>query len=86
VFFFVLNDTGITWSAAIFIEQKAATALKVPPVPISYIAIYRWAQQALDTRLDHPLLPIFWQKFFTLYLARVPQTEDNSDRGSVGLK
>ncbi|XP_065333691.1 ectopic P granules protein 5 homolog [Cloeon dipterum] len=67
--------------------KKASSTLKVAPIPTSYLAIYRWAQQALDTSLDHPLLPIFWQKFFTLYLMRVPRSEINSvDRGSVGLK
>ncbi len=30
--------------------------------------IYRWAQQALATPADHPLLPLVWQKFFQLYL------------------
>jgi len=30
--------------------------------------IYRWAQQALATPADHPLLPLVWQKFLQLYL------------------
>ncbi|XP_059479588.1 ectopic P granules protein 5 homolog [Neocloeon triangulifer] len=67
--------------------KKAANTLKVAPVPISYLGLYRWAQQALDSSLDHPLLPIFWQKFFTLFLTRVPQSENSgADRGSMGLK
>lgn len=30
--------------------------------------VYRWACQALATPLDHPLLPLVWQKFLQLYL------------------
>lgn len=30
--------------------------------------VYRWAQQALATSADHPLLPLIWQKFLHLYL------------------
>jgi hypothetical protein len=52
--------------------QRAAHNLKIPTVPSASLSIYRWAQQALDTPLDHPLLPLLWQKFFNQYLARVP--------------
>ncbi|XP_028134145.1 ectopic P granules protein 5 homolog isoform X1 [Diabrotica virgifera virgifera] len=52
--------------------KKAASALKIPAFTSGYLSIYRWAQQALDTPLDHPLLPLLWQKFFTLHLARIP--------------
>ncbi|CAG9829221.1 unnamed protein product [Diabrotica balteata] len=53
-------------------NEKAASALKIPAFTSGYLSIYRWAQQALDTPLDHPLLPLLWQKFFTLHLARIP--------------
>lgn len=49
------------------------------------LGIYRWAQQALDTPLGHPLLPLLWQKFFTLYLARLP-TCGVTDTSCVGDK
>ncbi|CAG9856312.1 unnamed protein product [Phyllotreta striolata] len=52
--------------------KKAASSLKIPSFVSSYLCIYRWAQQALDTPLDHPLLPLLWQKFFNLFLARIP--------------
>ncbi|KAJ8880145.1 hypothetical protein PR048_016608 [Dryococelus australis] len=54
--------------------QKAAQTVKIPCPPSASLSIYRWAYQALDTPLDHPLLPLIWQKFFLLYLARVPSS------------
>ncbi|KAJ7335175.1 hypothetical protein JRQ81_013116 [Phrynocephalus forsythii] len=51
--------------------KKAQSQLKLPIVPsLQRLLIYRWAQQALATPADHPLLPLIWQKFFLLYLHR----------------
>nr|XP_056705058.1 ectopic P granules protein 5 homolog [Euleptes europaea] len=51
--------------------KKAQAQLKLPVVPsLQRLLIYRWAQQALATPEDHPLLPLIWQKFFLLYLHR----------------
>lgn len=51
--------------------KKAQAQLKLPIVPsLQRLLIYRWAQQALLTPSDHPLLPLIWQKFFLLYLHR----------------
>ncbi|XP_069674865.1 ectopic P granules protein 5 homolog isoform X3 [Periplaneta americana] len=66
--------------------KKAAHTLKIPTLPASSLSIYRWSQQALDTPLDHPLLPLLWQKFFSLFLARVPSVSGVPDRGGVGDK
>lgn len=41
---------------------------------INGLAIYRWSQQALNTPIEHPILSLLWQNFFTLFLARVPST------------
>ncbi|KAF4516976.1 hypothetical protein B566_EDAN005578 [Ephemera danica] len=65
---------------------RAAGVLKVPPVATGSLAIYRWAQQALDTCLDHPLLPLFWQRFFHLYLAKVPVPANTAEKGALGSK
>lgn len=40
-------------------------------VNVNQLPIYRWAQLALDTDITHPLLPVIWQMFFTLYLERM---------------
>lgn len=67
--------------------KRAANTLKIQQLPSSALPIYRWSQQALDTPVDHPVLPLIWQKFFTLYFTRVPsQTGGATDRGSVGDK
>ncbi|XP_075696840.1 ectopic P granules protein 5 homolog [Rhinoderma darwinii] len=51
--------------------KKAQHQLKLPIVPsVQRLMIYRWAHQAMATPADHPLLPLFWQKFFLLYLNR----------------
>jgi len=42
------------------------------PFGVNNLAIYRWSQQALDTPMDHPILPLLWQNFFSLFLARAP--------------
>ncbi|KAF2894637.1 hypothetical protein ILUMI_11535 [Ignelater luminosus] len=65
--------------------KKAASAVKVPSFTSSSLCIYRWAQQALDTPKDHPLLALLWQKFFTLYLVRVP-VSSVAERGCLGEK
>ncbi|KAK9711672.1 hypothetical protein QE152_g25342 [Popillia japonica] len=52
--------------------KKAANFLKVPSFTSGSLCIFRWAQQALDSSIDHPLLPLMWQKFFSLYLYRLP--------------
>nr|XP_022906095.1 ectopic P granules protein 5 homolog [Onthophagus taurus] len=52
--------------------RKAAGNLKLPSFTSGSLCFYRWAQQALDTSVDHPLLPLIWQKFFGLYLDRIP--------------
>ncbi|XP_063226634.1 ectopic P granules protein 5 homolog [Bacillus rossius redtenbacheri] len=65
--------------------KKASQAAKVPCPPSASLSIYRWAHQALDTPLDHPLLPLVWQRFFALYLARVPSSS-GVDKGGVGDK
>ncbi|XP_066259328.1 ectopic P granules protein 5 homolog [Euwallacea similis] len=53
--------------------KNVASNLKLPIFTSSYLCIYRYAQQAMDTDMEHPLLPLFWQRFFILYLFRLPQ-------------
>lgn len=65
--------------------KKAAHIVKVPSFTSSSLCIYRWAQQALDTPIDHPVLPLLWQKFFTLYLVRLP-VSSASEKGCIGEK
>ncbi|XP_012284320.1 ectopic P granules protein 5 homolog isoform X2 [Orussus abietinus] len=66
--------------------KRACSTLKMQPFGASGLAIYRWSQQALDTPLDHPLLPLLWQNFFTLFLARAPAVSGVTDRGGLGDK
>ncbi|XP_011143291.1 ectopic P granules protein 5 homolog isoform X2 [Harpegnathos saltator] len=64
--------------------KRACATVKVTPFGVSHLAIYRWSQQALDTPLDHPLLPLLWQNFFSLFLARVPIITGSTGQGGVG--
>uniref|UniRef100_A0A671MCH5 Ectopic P granules protein 5 homolog n=1 Tax=Sinocyclocheilus anshuiensis TaxID=1608454 RepID=A0A671MCH5_9TELE len=67
--------------------KKAQVRLKLQVVPsLQRLMIYRWAQQALATPADHPLLPLFWQKFFQLYL-RQPGPEFGLEvKGCIGRR
>ncbi|KAK0092983.1 hypothetical protein PV326_000174 [Microctonus aethiopoides] len=67
--------------------KRACMTTKVAAFSSNGLAIYRWSQQALDTPMDHPLLPLLWQNFFILFLARVPNAPGISvDRGGLGDK
>jgi hypothetical protein len=39
--------------------------------PAYHLALFRWAQLCLNLPMESPLLPLVWQKFFSLYLHRV---------------
>ncbi|XP_026067016.1 ectopic P granules protein 5 homolog isoform X2 [Carassius auratus] len=67
--------------------KKAQVRLKLEVVPsLQRLMIYRWAQQALATPADHPLLPLVWQKFFQLYL-RQPGPEFGLEvKGCIGRR
>ncbi|XP_013408243.1 ectopic P granules protein 5 homolog isoform X1 [Lingula anatina] len=67
--------------------KKAIINLKIEgSLPASRLCIYRWGQQALDTAVDHPLLPLLWQRFFQLYLGRPAHTPGLPERGGIGHK
>ncbi|XP_002410692.3 ectopic P granules protein 5 homolog [Ixodes scapularis] len=52
--------------------KKASANLKMSPPSVDVLLLYRWAQQALQTDVEHPALPLIWQQFFLLYLQRFP--------------
>ncbi|KYQ47638.1 hypothetical protein ALC60_13394 [Trachymyrmex zeteki] len=56
--------------------KRACVTVKMTPFSVNNLAIYRWSQQALDTPMDHPILPLLWQNFFSLSM----------DKGGVGEK
>ncbi|XP_034176460.2 ectopic P-granules autophagy protein 5 isoform X1 [Osmia lignaria lignaria] len=66
--------------------KKACVTVKMQPFGANGLFIYRWSQQALDTPMDHPILPLFWQNFFALFLARVPTMPGVIDYCGIGEK
>ncbi|XP_078718187.1 ectopic P granules protein 5 homolog isoform X2 [Lampetra fluviatilis] len=67
--------------------KKAQSKLKMPVAPSPQrLMVYRWAQQALVTPEDHPVLPLIWQKFLLLYLHRPGQETGMPYGGSVGSR
>ncbi|XP_037632839.1 ectopic P granules protein 5 homolog [Sebastes umbrosus] len=62
----LLSEPNISPDQAL---KKAQQRMKLPVAPsLQRLQVYRWASQALATPLDHPLLPLVWQKFLQLYL------------------
>ncbi|XP_017889287.1 ectopic P granules protein 5 homolog isoform X2 [Ceratina calcarata] len=66
--------------------KRACATIKMQSFSSNSLSIYRWSQQALDTPMDHPILPLLWQNFFALFLARVPSASGVVDHGGVGEK
>ncbi|XP_012532933.1 ectopic P granules protein 5 homolog isoform X2 [Monomorium pharaonis] len=66
--------------------KRACATVKMTPFGVNNLAIYRWSQQALDTPMDHPILPLLWQNFFSLFLARAPTIPGLMDKGGIGEK
>ncbi|XP_053972222.1 ectopic P granules protein 5 homolog [Hylaeus volcanicus] len=66
--------------------KRACITVKMQPFGGNALFIYRWSQQALDTPMGHPILPLLWQNFFALFLARVPTTSGIIDHGGIGEK
>ncbi|XP_043252581.1 ectopic P granules protein 5 homolog isoform X1 [Colletes gigas] len=77
------TQTKISLHTAI---KRACATVKMQPFGDNALFIYRWSQQALDTSMDHPILPLLWQNFFALFLARVPTTLGTTNHGGLGEK
>ncbi|XP_051954087.1 ectopic P granules protein 5 homolog [Xyrauchen texanus] len=80
----LLSNSAYTPDQAL---KKAQVRLKLQVVPsVQRLMIYRWAQQALVTPADHPLLPLVWQKFLQLYF-RQPGPEFGLEvKGCIGRR
>ncbi|XP_028402357.1 ectopic P granules protein 5 homolog [Dendronephthya gigantea] len=67
--------------------KKASSSLKdVIPIPACNLDIYRWADLALSTDHEEPILAVIWQNFFLQFLRRVPAGPGLPERGSVGIR
>ncbi|KAG7280917.1 hypothetical protein CRUP_009204 [Coryphaenoides rupestris] len=74
--------------------KKAQQRLKLVVVPsLERLQVYRWAQQALATPPDHPMLPLIWQRFLQLYLrqpgpeyGRVHRQENRPEQVTMSLE
>ncbi|XP_046571414.1 LOW QUALITY PROTEIN: ectopic P granules protein 5 homolog [Haliotis rubra] len=76
------GDTKLTPDQA---HRRVIPKLKLEQAPaFARLNIYRWAQQALDSPISHPFLPVVWQRFFLLYLGRQVFDSSLPQRASVG--
>ncbi|KAJ8405585.1 hypothetical protein AAFF_G00315650 [Aldrovandia affinis] len=67
--------------------KKAQVRLKLHVAPsLQRMMVYRWAQQALATPADHPLLPLVWQKFLQLYLRKPGPEFGLEAKGCIGKR
>lgn len=64
--------------------QKACSASKLTTSP-NFLAIYRWAQFALELPVDHQLTFLVWQKFFTRFLFRPITGYSTNSLGPSGI-
>lgn len=63
--------------------KRTLNGLEGTNVPVHHLAIYRWAWQSLNVPVDHPLVALYWQKFFSLFLQRT-HSSNRRTGGSVG--
>ncbi|KAJ7394035.1 Ectopic P granules protein 5 [Desmophyllum pertusum] len=67
--------------------KKVVKRMKLSWSPLlSNLSIYRWANQAMVTEVDHPMLPLIWQRFFSLYLQRPVTQPGLAQRSGVGYR
>lgn len=67
--------------------KKVVKKMKLSWSPtLSNLSIYRWASQAMVTDMDHPMLPLIWQQFFSLYLQRPVTQPGLAQRSGVGYR
>ena len=64
--------------------KDSGKSTEVNPPKSNQLIIYRWAQQAIDTPPEHPLLFVFWQRFFGLYLSRPAELIEGQNAAGVG--
>lgn len=71
------------------IEQslKSITGfLKIPPIGVNQLCLVRYAQMGVEMSLEHPLIPVVIQRFFSLYFARTEAMEIGTDSWAVGQR
>lgn len=56
--------------------KKSASSVGCSAIPAGSLVVYKLAYLLLMTPIEHELLPIIAQSFFTLYLARIPLSLD----------
>jgi hypothetical protein len=68
--------------------KKAFVELKMPQGSFGAdsLSIYRWAEFCSSLEPGHPIVPLVWQKFFSLYLQRPVLDSTLPERGSLGLR
>lgn len=67
--------------------KKCASRLKLEHVPaLNSLNIYRLSRLMLDIPIDHPLMPLVCQRFFSLFLGRGATQSINQLRASIGEK
>lgn len=55
-------------------RAKVETLAQKWSINLHNMSVYRWAQAILVLDVEHPLCPLFWQAFFSLFLARTTTT------------
>ena len=64
--------------------RSAAGVLKMPALGVHQLCLVRYAQMAVEIPLEHPLLPVIIQRFFSLYFCRPDNLEVGAESWAVG--
>lgn len=66
--------------------KSAATTLKIPWIGVVQLCLVRYAQLAVEMSLEHPLLPLIVQRFFSLYFSRAETLDIDIQTWAVGQR
>ena len=64
--------------------QEASRITEVNAPTSSQLVLYRWAQQAIDSPVHCPILFVFWQRFFSLFLSRPSELIKGQEGACIG--
>jgi len=90
----ISNETGINTDSSSYIEacwrKTLQSVNKAHNLNLNFsmqrLMLFKWCERALELADDHPLLIIYWQKHFTLYLDKEFSSQPDKPSKSPTMK